>query len=98
MELEFREAFLDSMESDKTCTGGFTNGVVKAYRKRIQMIRAAVDERDLYAIRGNRFEKMQGGRAHQHSMRLNDQYRLIVEIKRSNPKNIVVVCSIEDYH
>jgi proteic killer suppression protein len=72
--------------------------MVKAYRKRLQVIRAALDERDLYAIKGNRFEKLKGGRAHQHSLRLNDQMRLIVEIKKSTPKNIIVIVAVEDYH
>ena len=31
-------------------------------------------------------------------MRLNDKWRLIIEIRRSQPKNIVIVIGIEDYH
>jgi toxin HigB-1 len=98
MEIEFSEAVLDRIETDAAFTGGYPPGIVKAYRKRIQAIRAAIDERDLYAIKGNRFEKLQGARSHQHSMRLNDQVRLIVEIKPSTPKNIIIVVGIEDYH
>jgi hypothetical protein len=29
---------------------------------------------------------------------LNDQFRLVPEIKKSTPKNIIVVVNIEDYH
>jgi plasmid maintenance system killer protein len=58
----------------------------------------AVDERDLIAVRGNNFEKLKGNRSHQYSMRLNDQWRLILEIKTASPKNIVVVIDIVDYH
>jgi plasmid maintenance system killer protein len=29
---------------------------------------------------------------------LNDQFRLILGIKKSTPKNIIVVVNIEDYH
>jgi proteic killer suppression protein len=64
----------------------------------MQSIRAAVDERDLRAVRGNNFEKLKGNRSHQYSMRLNDQFRLILGIKKSTPKNIIVVVNIEDYH
>jgi proteic killer suppression protein len=64
----------------------------------MQAIRAANDERDLYVVKGNRFEKLKGARSHQYSLRLNDQWRLIVEIKSGNPKNTIVVVGVEDYH
>lgn len=98
MEIEFRNADLDRLETDIGFDGGYGRNLVKAFRKRIQAIRAAVDERDLIAIRGNNFEKLKGNRSHQYSMRLNDQWRLILEIKTASPKNIVVVIDIEDYH
>jgi toxin HigB-1 len=97
MEIEFTDDDLDRLEKDPEAAG-YSEAIVKAYRKRIQAIRAAKDERDLYAIRGNRFEKLKGDRAHQHSMRLNDQMRLILEIKQSTPKNIIKIIGIEDYH
>ena len=64
----------------------------------MQAIRAANDERDLAAVRGNRFEKLQGNRNHQYSIRLNDQYRLILEFEGSGQNKTVVVVGIEDYH
>jgi proteic killer suppression protein len=98
MEIEFQDESLDLLETDAEFSAGYAEEVVKAYRKRIQAIRAANDERDLYAVKGNRFEKLKGARAHQHSLRLNDKWRLIVEIKSGNPKNTIVVIGVEDYH
>jgi proteic killer suppression protein len=98
MEIEFRNADLDRLETDSGFDAGFGRDVVKAFRKRMQAIRAAVDERDLYAVRGNNFENLKGNRSHQHSMRLNKQWRLILEIKESTPKSIIIVIDIEDYH
>lgn len=98
METEFADDWLDQLETDKSFTGGYPPGVVKAFRKRMQIIRAAKNERDLYEIRGNRFEKLKGDRSHQHSMRLNDQMRLVVELRKGNSKNKIVIISIEDYH
>ena len=49
-------------------------------------------------MRSLNFEKLKGDRSHQHSLRVNQQYRLIVEIKPSDPKNIIVVVEIADYH
>lgn len=98
MQVEFKNSDLDRLETDARFTAGFGPDVVKAFRRRMQAIRAAVDERDLAAVRGNNFEKLKGNRSHQYSMRLNDQWRLILEIRKSTPKNIVVVIDIEDYH
>jgi len=98
MEIEFKNDDLDRLEQDPKFTAGFDKAIVRAYRKLMQLIRAARDERDLYAMRGARFKKLQGGRSHQHSLRLNDEMRLIVEIKSSTPKNIILIVSIEDYH
>ena|SRR5882672_3961131 len=98
MDIEFKNEDLNRLETDAGFTAGHEKGIVKAYRKRIQVIRAAADERDLYAIRGNHFEKLKGNRAHQHSLRLNDKWRLIVEIKPGNKKNTIVIVNIEDYH
>jgi len=98
MEIEYRNQDLDRLETDKDFTAGFSRDIVKAFRKRIQAIRAAIDERDLSAVRGNNFEKRKGNRSHQYSMRLNDQWRLIIEIKHASPKNIIIVIDIEDYH
>ena len=98
MQIEFRNEDLDRLETDSRFTAGFGPDVVKAFRRRIQAVRAANDERDLSAVRGNNFERLKGNRSHQYSMRLNDQWRLILEIKKSTPKNIVVLIDIEDYH
>lgn len=68
----------------------------------MQQIRAATDERDFYKLRSLRFEKLQGKRKHQYSMRLNDQYRLIVELIKENPdrgsSKVIKIVNIEDYH
>lgn len=98
MDIEFLDETLDRLEVDPQFSGGYAREVVAAYRRRLQAIRAAVDERDLYAFSSWRFKKLKGDRSHQRSIRLNDQWRLIVEVKPSSPKNILVIISIEDYH
>ncbi len=64
----------------------------------MQAIRAAEDERVFYALKSLHFEKLKGDREHQHSVRLNDQGRLILEFERSEWGKIVCVIAIEDYH
>jgi proteic killer suppression protein len=98
MEVEFSDHELNRLETDLFFNAGHSEAVVTAFRKRMQLIRAAIDERDFYALRSLHFEKLKGERSHQRSMRLNRQWRLILEIKPGKPKNVAVVVAIEDYH
>lgn len=97
VDVEFANDELGTLESDTGATGGDA-GMLKAYRKRLQVIRAASDERDFLAFRSWRFEKLKGKRQHQHSIRLNDQWRLIIELKGENKDKIVRIVGIKDYH
>jgi toxin HigB-1 len=98
MEVEFRDKDCDRLETDPSFNAGRSRAVVKAYRKRLQTIRAAPDERVLYAMKSLHFEKLSGNRSHQYSMRLNLQWRLIVELNKKDDKSVVVIVGIEDYH
>lgn len=98
MDVEFYHDQWDRLEIELDFNAGFAGDVVRAYRKRLQLIRAASDERAFYALKSLHFEKLKGDRDHQRSMRLNDKWRLIVEIRPSQPKNVIVIMGIEDYH
>jgi proteic killer suppression protein len=98
MQVEFDDDDLKRLETELGFSKGLGRDIVKAFRKRMQAIRAAADERDFYALKSWRFEKLKGDRAHQQSLRLNDQWRLIIEIETGNPKNVIRVIKIEDYH
>lgn len=98
MDVEFDDDDLERLATDPAYNHGLGANVVSAYRKRVQAIQAAVDERDFYAMKSLRFEKLKGKRAHQHSIRLNDQWRLIMEFRGKGPKKAVAIISIEDYH
>src|SRR5437879_4542071 len=89
---------LERLEYDEDYDAGFSAEVVRMYRKRMQLMRAARDERDFYALKSLHYEKLKGKRSHQRSMRLNARWRVILEIKPAKPKNIIIVVSIEDYH
>lgn len=97
-EIRFKDESLEELQrEDAKRDKAYPPGIGKAFRKRMQFIRAAGDERDLY-VRQHRFEKLQGKRQHQYSMRLNDQWRLILEIEGDNPNKIIWIVAIEDYH
>jgi toxin HigB-1 len=98
MHVEFESDELDRLETDPSYSSGRSDSIVKAYRKRMQQIRAAPDERTFYALRALRFEKLLGDRKGQYSMRLNDQWRLIMRFRGDGPAKIAVIIEIVDYH
>jgi toxin HigB-1 len=98
MDVEFKDSALDRLETDAAFSGGFGDQVVRSYRKRMQQIRAATDERTFYALKSLHFEKLRGDRQGQLSMKLNDQWRLIIELKGDAPRKTVYVVEITDYH
>jgi len=98
LEFRFANDDLSRLDAEKGYTSGYPTEVVRKFRTRMQMIRSAVDERAFYAMKSLHFEKLKGDRSHQRSMRLNDQWRLVLEIEKGDGKNVAVLVSIEDYH
>ena len=64
------------------------------------IIDGAPDERDLYKFKSLHFEKLAGkrGKQEQRSLRLNDQFRLIVKLDRDSEGKYILIIDIEDYH
>ena len=98
MRVKHKNAQLERMERERDCTGGWAHEIVRAFRKQMQSIRAAIDERDIRAIPGDHFEKLSGARSHQRSIRLNKQWRLIIEFTQSEDEPVANIVAIEDYH
>ena len=98
MEVIFADDDLERIERDPAFTAGFAPPIVRAFRLRMQIIRAASDTRDFYALKSLRYEKLKGKRSHQRSMRLNDRWRLILEHDKGAGANRIRVIGIEDYH
>lgn len=98
MEVEIADKKLRALYTDPQATGGYSDAIVKRFRFVMGLIVNAQDERDFYFLSGLRFEKLKGNRSHQHSFRLNDQWRLIVELRGKGPRKTVGVIEIADYH
>ena len=98
MDVRFADDDLDRLEVDPRFTARLPAEVVKAYRKVLNYIRQAADERDLRNWKSLHFEKLVADREGQHSLKLNRQWRLIVELDEGSPNKTVVICEIENYH
>ncbi len=66
----------------------------KAAKRKLDMLHAAAILADLEAPPNNKLEKLKGDRKHQHSIRINDQYRIVFSWIDGNAENVEIV----DYH
>lgn len=62
--------------------------------RKLRLIGAATSVEDLKLPPGNRLEKLSGDRRGQHSIRINDQYRICFRFTQGNAHQVEIV----DYH
>lgn len=68
--------------------------IQRAAQKKLRQLNAADNINDLRIPPGNRLEKLVGNRAGQHSIRINDQYRICFVWTKQGPAAV----EITDYH
>ncbi len=68
--------------------------IERVARRRLLYLHRAVRLEDLRAPPGNRLEALKGDRAGQHSIRINDQWRICFVWKNGDAFNVEIV----DYH
>jgi toxin HigB-1 len=73
---------------------GFPPDLVDVARRKLRYLNAAGDLRDLRSPPGNRLEALAGDRKGQHSIRINDQFRVCFAWTAGGPVDVEIV----DYH
>jgi proteic killer suppression protein len=73
---------------------GFPSDLVRIARRRLGYLDAALDLRDLRMPPGNKLEALAGDRQGQHSIRINDQFRICFRWTPEGPTDVEIV----DYH
>ena len=68
--------------------------IQRAAHRKLLILDAAVTINDLRVPLGNRLEKLAGDRAGQHSIRINDQWRVCFTWTPAGPDNV----ELTDYH
>ena len=98
LRVEYHDEVLRRLAEERSyAPKGWDPTVIRSYRKKVQIIAAARDERDLYEMRGLRMEKLKGDRLGQTSMRLNDQFRLILTFQTEGDR-LAALLEVVDYH
>ena len=72
----------------------FPNDIQRVALRKLRMLNRAMMLQDLKVPPGNRMEKLKGKRKGQHSIRINDQWRICFFWKENNSYEIEIV----DYH
>ncbi|MFY8209766.1 MAG: type II toxin-antitoxin system RelE/ParE family toxin [Caulobacter sp.] len=73
---------------------GFPSDLIRVAKRKLEMLEAAVVLNDLRTPPGNRLEALSGDRKGQHSIRVNDQFRLVFVWTEAGPADVEFV----DYH
>ena len=92
---------IESFASDETekifrgqVSKKFPKDIQRTARRKLVYLDDAEDLQDLLAPPGNRLEKLKGHRAGQHSIRINDQWRICFIWSSNKAKDVEIV----DYH
>jgi toxin HigB-1 len=81
-------------DTEKLFTSGRSrrfSGITAVAQRKLAQLEAAVSLASLRAPPGNRLEALQGDRAGQHSMRINDQWRLCFVWTAQGPREVEIV-------
>jgi proteic killer suppression protein len=89
----FADAATERLFRDGTCPARWRAFEAVAKRK-LDMLDAAIQLTDLRAPPGNRLEALKGNRKGQHSIRINDQWRVCFRWTDDGPCDVEIV----DYH
>lgn len=73
---------------------GFPTDILRTAIRKLAMLDAALVLDDLRSPPGNRLEQLSGDRAGQHSIRINDQWRICFIWTEHGPADVEIV----DYH
>jgi len=87
-----------SKEAEKIFQGRYSRRIPKNIQRlaarKLEMLAAATEIKSLRIPPSNRLEKLKGGRAGQHSIRINDQWRICFKWKAGDAHDVEIV----DYH
>jgi toxin HigB-1 len=72
----------------------FPNNIQRVALRKLRMLNRAVSLQDLLVPPGNRLEELKGNRKGQHSIRINDQWRICFNWKKNDAYDVEIV----DYH
>jgi toxin HigB-1 len=90
----FKGKLAESILADREIPKGFSLALAKVARRKLVQLNNAGALRDLALPPGNRLEALKGSLAGRHSIRINDQWRIVFRWADAGPEEVEIV----DYH
>jgi len=90
----FRGKFAEAILRERVVPKGFPVDVAATARRKLIMLNNAERLDDLKSPPGNRLEALKGKLSGRHSIRVNDQWRIVFRWTESGPDEVEVI----DYH
>ncbi len=90
--LSFRDPDAERLHRREPCRRW--KSIERGALRKLRMLHAARALQDLASLPGNRLEALRGGRSGQHSIRINDQWRICFVWRDGNAHEV----EIADYH
>lgn len=90
----FKGKFAEAILEGRTIPKGFPDNIAKVTRRKLIMLDSAAFLEVLISPPGNRLEALKGDLAGKHSIRINDQWRIVFRWTDAGPEDVEIV----DYH
>jgi len=90
----FRGKWAELILAHRHVPKGLPRDVANVARRKLVQLNNAAELRDLAAPPGNRLESLKGDLVGKHSIRVNDQWRIVFRWSRAGPQEV----EITDYH
>lgn len=73
---------------------GFSTDIQEKARRKLRMLNNSIDIKDLMAPPSNKLERLKGNLKDFHSIRVNEQWRIIFHWNNGNARHVQLI----DYH
>ena len=90
----FRGKFAEAILRGREVPKGFSFAVAKVARRKLVQLNNAGALRDMMLPPGNRLEALKGDLGGKHSIRINDQWRIVFRWTDAGPDEVEIM----DYH
>lgn len=98
MDVVFADPALALIETEEAGKTKLPVAVIKSARRKLTVIRAAPDDRALRNWKSLHYEKLKGNLEGMRSIRLNDQFRMVLTVDETKNPQVATILAIEDYH
>lgn len=97
MEIKFGKQYLKELFFTGTCTDKkhrFQPQIISKYIKVVNLLEANATKEDLFRFHSLHFEALHGDKEGLFSVRINDQYRLELDIRVISNEMVITICTI----